>query len=448
MIHPQGRVGMGMQVARSTRVTGAERAPRRGWRARLAAIVVVSVVAFTGAIASPAAAIDYPSWDDLQKAKGNTAAAQAAVDNIRSVIAQMQQQVADLQAAAAARADELQVAQDKFDAATIRATQIQAQADASKAAADAATKQAGQLAAQLYRTGGNDLSANLVFEKSGGKGADALLSKLGSMSKLGQRSSDIYKSAQIAANAAAALGAQAKVAQDEREKLRVAAEAALEAAVAAQKAAEEALAASQAKSIELDQQLKFMQDAQAKVAADYQAGVVERQRLAAIAAAAAAAAAAASGGGPGAGLGGGYISNQGWAVPASGRMTDGYGSRTSICTPGGCSGSFHYGADLAPGCSAPIYAAHSGTVVFAGSSGTYGNFVKIDHGSGIATGYAHIRSGGIFVSVGQQVDVGQNIASVGSTGASTGCHLHFEVFQGGNRINPVPFMASMGAPLG
>ena len=87
-------------------------------------------------------------------------------------------------------------------------------------------------------------------------------------------------------------------------------------------------------------------------------------------------------------------------------------------------------------------------VRFAGWSGTYGNYVQIDHGGGVWTGYAHIRPGGTFVGTGQWVESGQNIASSGTTGASTGCHLHFEVFVGGSRINPIPFMADRGVDLG
>ena len=64
-----------------------------------------------------------------------------------------------------------------------------------------------------------------------------------------------------------------------------------------------------------------------------------------------------------------------------------------------------------------------------------------------ATGYAHIRPGGLFVGYGQWVDAGQHIAASGTTGASTGCHLHFEVYDGWSRINPMPFMAdSRGLP--
>ncbi|WEO76912.1 peptidoglycan DD-metalloendopeptidase family protein [Cryobacterium sp. SO2] len=410
---------------------------------------------------SPAMAVDYPSWDDLQNAKSNTAAAANQVTEIQNLIAGLQAEVTRTQAEAEARGLELQEAQEKFDDASRRATDLQTQADASKTEADAATRQAGQLAAQLYRTGGSDLSVNLFIDgQESGEGADELLSKLGSMSKLVERSTDVYEQAQTANNTAQSLGDQAAIAQAERETLRIAAEAAMAAAQEAAEAAAGALSESEAKSVELEAQLQFMQDAEATTAAAYQAGVIERARIAAeeaerarqaaIAAAAASAANSSSGaatGTAGAGLAGGQIGTQGWAVPAGGRITGGYGPRAVICS-GGCSGSFHYGTDIGTGCSAPIYAAATGTVTYAGRYGTYGNFILISHGNGVETGYAHIRDGGIFVSVGQHVDVGQNIASSGTTGASTGCHLHFEVRTGGNRINAVPFMSDRGVPLG
>lgn len=404
---------------------------------------------------APARAVDYPSWQDLQNAKANTASAAAQVTAIENLITGLQVQVKETEAAAEKSASELEVAQQEFDDATRRAEDIQTQADTSKATADTATTQAGQLAAQLYRTGGTDLSVNLFLEGDGdGADADLLLSKLGSMSKLVERSSDVYESAQAATNNAQSLGDQAKVAQAERETLRVAAEAALEAAQTAAEAAAGALAESEAKSVELEQQLKFMRDAQATTTAGYEAGVAERARLEAIrvaaeaeaaaarAAAAAAAASASSGGS------GGSVNTSGWAVPANGRITGGYGPRATICQGGQCSGSFHYATDVGTGCGAPIYAAKAGVVTWAGRLGTYGNFVKISHGGNVSTGYAHIRDGGYNVRSGQSVSAGQLIAYSGETGAANGCHLHFEVWIGGNRINPAPFMAERGASLG
>jgi murein DD-endopeptidase MepM/ murein hydrolase activator NlpD len=100
--------------------------------------------------------------------------------------------------------------------------------------------------------------------------------------------------------------------------------------------------------------------------------------------------------------------------------------------------------DLAPACYAPIYAAHSGTVTFAANGGGYGNEVVLDNGGGISTAYGHIVDGGILVSVGQHVSAGQQIAKIGSTGWSTGCHLHFETRVNGSAVDPVPFMAARG----
>lgn len=419
-----------------------------------------ATLTLTLALGTPAAAASFPSWPEVQAAKANSANAAAAVENIRALIVQLDVAAQAAQAESEKRSTEFLIAQDKFDLATETANALQLQADESKAQADAATKQAGQLAAQLYRSGGGDLSVNLMLEgnaksesgESAADGADSLLSRLGSMSKMVERSTGIYASAQTTTNTAAALSDQAKIATVEREKLRVAAEAALAAAVAAQQAADAALAESQERSVVLDAQLAFMLDAEAKTTAAYEEG--ERQRIAAEKAAAAARAAAEAaagggggGGGPGPGLGGGYINN-GWAVPASGRITDNFGPRPVICGPEGCSGNYHRGTDIGTGCSAPIYAASSGTVIYSGRNGTYGNWIEIDHGGGIRTGYAHIRDGGRFVGVGDWVNVGQNIASSGTTGASNGCHLHFEVYINNNRSDAVPFMAARGVPLG
>jgi murein DD-endopeptidase MepM/ murein hydrolase activator NlpD len=135
----------------------------------------------------------------------------------------------------------------------------------------------------------------------------------------------------------------------------------------------------------------------------------------------------------------------GWALPVHGPLTDGFGPRPS--RPAGTA-LFHPGDDLGAGCGATIDAASAGTVVAAGPNGSYGNFVMIDHGGGVATAYGHVVDGGIRVAVGQTVAAGQPIALVGSTGASTGCHLHFEVRVNGVQIDPLPFMAARGVTLG
>jgi murein DD-endopeptidase MepM/ murein hydrolase activator NlpD len=98
----------------------------------------------------------------------------------------------------------------------------------------------------------------------------------------------------------------------------------------------------------------------------------------------------------------------------------------------------HTGADMRAGSGTPILACRAGEVVIAGSQGGYGNAVVINHGGGMATLYAHQSS--IATSVGAHVAAGEVIGFVGSTGMSTGPHLHFEVRLSGNPVDPAPYL--------
>lgn len=101
-------------------------------------------------------------------------------------------------------------------------------------------------------------------------------------------------------------------------------------------------------------------------------------------------------------------------------------------------GRTHLGVDFGMALGSSIYAADGGTVIFTGWSGSYGNLVKIDHGNGIITYYAHCSR--ILASQGQTVKKGETIAKVGSTGNSTGPHLHFEVRVNGQNVNPLDYL--------
>jgi murein DD-endopeptidase MepM/ murein hydrolase activator NlpD len=107
----------------------------------------------------------------------------------------------------------------------------------------------------------------------------------------------------------------------------------------------------------------------------------------------------------------------------------------------------HDGVDLSAGCGTPIYASAAGTVIFTGWAGGYGNRVVISHGNVggqlMFSTYNHIVNGGILVSTGNTVSQGQQIANVGTTGASTGCHLHFEIGIGSAAgvVNPMNYIS-------
>jgi murein DD-endopeptidase MepM/ murein hydrolase activator NlpD len=123
------------------------------------------------------------------------------------------------------------------------------------------------------------------------------------------------------------------------------------------------------------------------------------------------------------------VSGAGFIWPVSAPMTSPFGWRW---------GRMHEGVDLGAAYGTPIAAAAAGTVIYAGWLGGYGNLTVIDHGGGLATAYGHQSS--IGVGVGQSVAQGEIIGNVGSTGHSTGPHLHFEVRVNGQAVDPLGYL--------
>jgi murein DD-endopeptidase MepM/ murein hydrolase activator NlpD len=117
--------------------------------------------------------------------------------------------------------------------------------------------------------------------------------------------------------------------------------------------------------------------------------------------------------------------------PSGGVFTSGYGRRRSM-------GDWHTGVDFAGRVGTAIWASDGGVVTFAGWKGTYGYCVIVDHGNGFTTLYAHCSK--LLVSYGQKVAKGENIAKIGSTGRSTGPHVHFEIRKNGSHVNPLNYI--------
>jgi murein DD-endopeptidase MepM/ murein hydrolase activator NlpD len=123
-----------------------------------------------------------------------------------------------------------------------------------------------------------------------------------------------------------------------------------------------------------------------------------------------------------------------WPAPSSHNITSYYGNRFHPVLK---KYKMHTGIDIGAPSGSSVIAANKGVVIVAGWQSGYGNTVIIDHGGGIATLYAHCSR--LLVSTGQSVDSGSVIAKVGSTGLSTGPHLHFEVRKNGATVNPLQY---------
>lgn len=141
----------------------------------------------------------------------------------------------------------------------------------------------------------------------------------------------------------------------------------------------------------------------------------------------------------------GQTNADGWASPSDGPITSPYGPRVH---PIYNEVRFHYGTDFAAGCEAPIRSINEGVVTDRGFDSGGNGYLEIDHGGGIASRYLHMYDNGMFVNIGDKVKGGQHIADEGSSGQSTGCHLHFEIHVNGSTVDPVEYLKGVGINFG
>jgi hypothetical protein len=270
--------------------------------------------------AVPAGATDYPSWQDVQRAKGNETAKRAEVQRVQAALRSAQADAAAKSQVALDASAAATQAEADLDEATQTATSLQGQADAAQATAERARTRAGQLAATLYRDGSSDQMTTRIATT---KDPSQLLYQLGAIDQLTSTWSDVMDEASVAAGTASSLRDQARRAEAERASLAAAAETKATAARSAQDRADRAVASTETHSTQLYAQLATLQDSTAETERRYAIGravaaQAAAQAAAAQAAAQAAAAAQASAGSAAAAPGNAYPDTAGVTVDPAG----------------------------------------------------------------------------------------------------------------------------------
>jgi cell wall-associated NlpC family hydrolase len=264
---------------------------RRNSAALITAAVIGSVTATAGVAAPAFAEEDYPSWDEVAKAKESEATKAAEIKTLTGLLGGLQASSAAASRTSQIAAEGYRLTQDDLDAAIVREDSLTKQSGVASTAADTSKMRAGLIAAHLAKTGAQDLSLNLFIN---GDTADDLLGQLGTASKLSEQSETVYRQAVQDKNTAESLAAQAAAATAERTRLSEDAKVKFDSANVAAVSAQTALAVEVQKSAELYEQLALLKDTTAAIEREYQSGVVAAAAAAALAEAQAAAATAAA----------------------------------------------------------------------------------------------------------------------------------------------------------
>ena len=374
-------------------------------RTAFVAAAAALVVGLSAATAFAAPAARQSEYDALT----------AEVERISELVAAAERDLARFTVEAEAAADASRAAQAALADAESEAAAAAAELDAARAAVDAARDDVAALGREAFMGADPLGDAAALLDAAG---PDEVLERAATLDLLGEDRAERLESFESIQGRQERADRAARTAVVERN-------AAVRASAEAESAAQAQLAASQqaydtaaAQKSALDGQLR---DAEimllaAQGVADPAAARDEQQR------------------------GELTLARAGTAALVAGRVTSCYGSR---------SGAMHNGVDIAAPIGTPIYAPAAGVVLDAGPASGFGLAVYIQHPDGTITVYGHINQ--YFVSAGQQVAAGEQIAEVGNRGQSTGPHLHIETHQGGlyqNRVNPTPWLGARGITLG
>lgn len=418
--------------------------PRRAPRFSAGLLVVALAAAVLAISPLPArAAPANPSDGELADAATQQQAAAAEVGRIAGLVAAAETQLERVQVQAEAAGTAYLAAEEERQLAEEAAAAAAAELQAAISAVDAAQLRIADFSRDTYKNG-SALTSEMGLLDVGGPAE--LVRKAAMLEYVADHQIDVLGVLEAARGAQADADVAARVARDGKAAAEAKAQAAKTAAevqLAAQQSAYQQVSTQKA---ELDQQLQAaqvhlleLQGARnayeqwlAQKRAEEAAAAAVRQRAAAEAAVAARA--ARTGGGSGAASSANYVR------PASGRTSSCFGSRWGVT---------HFGVDIAAPTGTPIYAATSGTVQRAGPATGFGLAVYVRGDDGAVTVYGHINE--YYVSAGERVRVGEQIAEVGNRGQSTGPHLHFEVHPSGGmysgQADPVPWLRARGIPV-
>jgi murein DD-endopeptidase MepM/ murein hydrolase activator NlpD len=419
------------------------RRPSRSLGGVLAALLAGAVLV---AGAAPASADPVnPSDGELDQAATTQQAAAAEVERIAGLVTAAESQLEQVQFQAEAAGTAYLAAEEERQLAEAAAAAAARELQRAEEAVAASRSRIRDFSRDTYKNGG-ELTSELALLDVDGPAelvqkaamlqyvADHQLDVLGQLEGAQARQAEAEAGARAARDEKAAAeerAAAAKVAAD----AQVAAQSAAVAAVSAQKADyDRQLQDAQVRLLELQGARNAYEQWQAQKRAEEAAAAEAQRRADSAAAAAPGRAVAAAGGGSAAASSAGYVR------PTSGSITSCFGARWGVT---------HFGVDIAAPIGTPVYAATSGVVQRAGAATGFGLAVYIRGNDGAVTVYGHVNE--YYVSVGERVSAGEQIAEVGNRGQSTGPHLHFEVHPGGGmysgQVNPVPWLRARGVAM-